>query len=64
MMNEMMTRDEMIKMHDAMIAEALAKHGEMFLNMVRVAYPEASPSRLEFLRDQAVRAFVGAKLAK
>ena len=64
MMNEMMTRDEMIKMHDAMIAEVLATHGQMFLEMARVAYPGPAPSRHEFLRDQTVRAFVGAKLAK
>ncbi len=63
-MNEIMTRDEMIKMHDAMIAEVLAKHGEMFMECARIANPDASASRLEFLRDQAVRTFVGAKLAK
>ena len=63
-MNEMMTRDEMVQKHEAMMAEVLAKHGDLFLKFAADCHPDASTAEHEFLRDQMARMWVSSRLAK
>lgn len=63
-MNEMMTRDEMVQKHEAMMAAVMAQYGAALMQLATESHPGAGAAVHGFVRDQMVRTMVAIRLAK